>query len=222
MVAQHIGVDRSGVRQMNTSPLVALSGAIVEPTRDRPSDARTATFLQGQLSDMTNGGQWLTYDELATMRGISRASAKRLVQRNGWPEQHDDQRTVRILVPLDRSSPGMSKIAAAFGNALAIIRDAHAREIRALGEQLVEARYERDQERERAEQAETAIAAERQWADAFHQQLNAAELALQEVAQLRWQVAEAQQLIESLSARADERREAKWRLWRFLPMLQRR
>jgi hypothetical protein len=57
---------------------------------------------------------------------------------------------------------------------LAIVRDAHAGEIRALREQLVEARCERDQERERAEQAEATIATERQCADILRQQLNVA------------------------------------------------
>lgn len=196
---------------MSISPFVALSSAIVESTRAPPSDARTASLLR----DMPHDGRWLTYDELANMRGISRASARRLVQRNGWRQQHDDQQTVRILVPLDRWSPSMSDISAAFGNALAIIRDAHAGEIKALREQLVEARHERDQERERAEHAETAIAAERQRADTLEEQLRSANLAAREAleaaAQARWQVAEAQQLA-SLSIQADKPQEAMGRL----------
>lgn len=203
---------------MSISPFVALSSAIVESTRAPPSDARTASLLR----DMPHDGRWLTYDELANMRGISRASARRLVQRNGWRQQHDDQQTVRILVPLDRWSPSMSDISAAFGNALAIIRDAHAGEIKALREQLVEARYERDQERERAEHAETAIAAERQRADTLEEQLRSANLAAREAleaaAQARWQVAEAQQLA-SLSIQADKPQEAMGRLRRLLSIL---
>src|SRR5215469_9282408 len=87
---------------------------------------------------------------------------------------------------------------------LAIVREAHAGEITALREQLADARCERDQERARAEQAEAVVTAERQRADTLQQQLQAAELVAQEVAQLRWQVAEAQQAI-AFAAPTDER-----------------
>jgi hypothetical protein len=104
---------------------------------------------------------------------------------------------------------------------LAIVREAHAGEIKALREQLADARYERDQERARAEQAEAVAAAERQQADILHQQLQAAELVAQEVAQLRWQVAEAQQAI-AFSPPTDERHGAVGRLLSFLSGLRRR
>ena len=208
---------------MDTSPSAALDGGIVEPTENTSSDSRTATFLRGRPGDTADDGRWLTYEELAKFRGISTTSAKRLAQRSGWPQQHDDQRAVRILVPLERLSPGMSGISEAFGAALAVVREAHAGEIRALREQLAEARCERDQERERARNAEESIAAERQRAETLHEQLHAAKLAAREAldaaAQARWQVAEAQQIIASLSIQADVPQEAMGRLWRLLSML---
>src|SRR5690349_22237833 len=73
--------------------------------------------------DDTGNGRWLTYSELAAIRGINRASAVKLVQRERWPRSsgNDRQRTVRVLVPDDwlapakefqpdtASTPGMSR-----------------------------------------------------------------------------------------------------------------
>src|ERR1700744_52422 len=68
----------------------------------------------GDMSaDASGDGRWLTYDELAKVRGISRASAERLVLRNRWRRQRDNQRTVRILVPLDRLSADTSGVMSA-------------------------------------------------------------------------------------------------------------
>ena len=82
--------------------------------------------------------------------GITKASAERLVLRNRWRRQRDNQRVVRILVPLDRLSDDVSGdasddisgdvssdvsgISAAFETALATIREAHAGEVEALRE----------------------------------------------------------------------------------------
>lgn len=57
--------------------------------------------------DDTGNGRWLTYSELATIRGINRASAVKLVQRERWPRSsgNDRQRTVRVLVPDDWLTP---------------------------------------------------------------------------------------------------------------------
>jgi chromosome segregation ATPase len=64
-------------------------------------------------ADVSDDGRWLTYDELAQIRGISRPSAERLVLRNRWRRQRDNQRVVRILVPLDRLSDDTSDHASA-------------------------------------------------------------------------------------------------------------
>src|SRR5215472_3320582 len=89
-------------------------------------------------ADMSGDGRWLTYDELAKVRGISRPSAERLVLRNQWRRQRDNQRVVRILVPLDRLSADASDdvsavrsadvspdVSGAFEAALTAIQSAH-------------------------------------------------------------------------------------------------
>jgi hypothetical protein len=45
--------------------------------------------------------RWMTFTELSEARGISRASASKLVRRRKWRRQTDNHGTVRILVPPD-------------------------------------------------------------------------------------------------------------------------
>ena len=55
--------------------------------------------------------QWLTYSELATVRGIRRVSAIKLAQRERWQRQsgNDRARTVRVLVPDEWLSPARDR-----------------------------------------------------------------------------------------------------------------
>jgi hypothetical protein len=46
-------------------------------------------------------GKWMTYADLAASRGISRASAGRLVRWHKWRKQADNHGVVRVLVPRD-------------------------------------------------------------------------------------------------------------------------
>lgn len=46
-----------------------------------------------------DGERWLSYAELAEMRGITHKAAVRLTQRHGWRRQTGNDRTVRVLVP---------------------------------------------------------------------------------------------------------------------------
>jgi chromosome segregation ATPase len=50
-------------------------------------------------------GRWLTYPELATVRGIDKPSAIRLATRKKWRRQRDNHRVVRVLVPPEWLSP---------------------------------------------------------------------------------------------------------------------
>jgi hypothetical protein len=88
----------------------------------------------------TEGGRWLTYAELAAIRGIGRASAVKLVQRERWQRSsgNDRARTVRVLVPDDwlqpareRSEPSGKPPQASVenGGILAAIEAAHAGEV---------------------------------------------------------------------------------------------
>lgn len=66
---------------------------------DRPDDTS---------GDMSGDSRWMTYDELAKLRGITRPSAERLVQRRRWRRQQGNDRTVRVLVPVDSLSDDVS------------------------------------------------------------------------------------------------------------------
>lgn len=53
--------------------------------------------------DVTNGadGRWLTYDELAKVRGIKRIGAVRLAKRQNWRRQPGNDGKVRVMVPTE-------------------------------------------------------------------------------------------------------------------------
>jgi hypothetical protein len=55
--------------------------------------------------DAGTGGRWMTYDELAAMRGIKRIGAVRLVQRYKWRRQAGNDGRARVLVPHDALQP---------------------------------------------------------------------------------------------------------------------
>jgi hypothetical protein len=60
------------------------------------------------------GARRMTYAELADVRGISRASAERLVRRRKWLRQAGNDGVVRVIVPLT-DVPKSSKTAAVVG-----------------------------------------------------------------------------------------------------------
>jgi hypothetical protein len=55
--------------------------------------------------DAGTTGRWMTYDELAEMRGIKRIGAVRLVQRYKWRRQAGNDGRARVLVPHDALAP---------------------------------------------------------------------------------------------------------------------
>jgi hypothetical protein len=76
--------------------------------------------IAGRFMDDTQDnqdGRWLTYAELATIRGIGRASAVKLVQRERWRRSsgNDRSRIVRVLVPTDWLAPAKEKPAETSG-----------------------------------------------------------------------------------------------------------
>jgi hypothetical protein len=109
--------------------------------RDREPDS---------TADGENAARWMSFAELSAARGISKASAIKLVRRHGWRRQRDNQGHVRALVPLtwteregdaepDRgrdSTPDIGLLAGTFETALAAIEAAHARELATLKEQV--------------------------------------------------------------------------------------
>jgi len=71
--------------------------ALTRMTTDMPADAAA------------DDGRWLSYAEIAHLRGISIASAKRLVLRHRWRRQTDNRNVVRILVPADTIAEAASR-----------------------------------------------------------------------------------------------------------------
>lgn len=61
-------------------------------------DIRGDGVTDETLAD-TDGGTWMTYDELAAARGIDRISAVKLALRNAWRKQRDKYRVARVRVP---------------------------------------------------------------------------------------------------------------------------
>jgi hypothetical protein len=55
--------------------------------------------------DVGDDVRWLSYSELGQVRGISTASAIRLVFRRKWRRQDGNDGTVRVAVPVDEASP---------------------------------------------------------------------------------------------------------------------
>jgi|SRR5580704_11401740 hypothetical protein len=67
-----------------------------------PADDRPPPDISLAVRD---GARRLSYAELAAVRGISRASAERLVRRRRWPRQLANDGVVRVLVPLSEAVP---------------------------------------------------------------------------------------------------------------------
>lgn len=181
--------------------------------------------------------RWLTYSQIAEMRGISRDSAERTVRRRGWRRQAGNDGLVRVAVPLAWLEAGESsppdnhpdsppdKSTDANGMAVAIeaIQQAHRAEIEAkdslvgaLREQLTRAEERADAATARADQADRAIAGERARADVLRGRLDAAQQAAD---QARAAAQDAQQTAEGLRQadavrRAGGRLVRAWRAWR--------
>jgi hypothetical protein len=118
------------------------------------------------MPDGAADGRWLTYDEIAAVRGTQRVGAIRWVQRHKWRRQPGNDGLVRVLVPPDaltpttpprRSAPTVTPdSAAAFTVALATIREAHAGEVAALRERLTDAQAQAYAAQEVAKKAQVA------------------------------------------------------------------
>ena len=139
--------------------------------------------------------RWMTFAELATIRGTSKRAAITLIRRHGWRRQRDNQNRVIALVPLTwavtetageaheeahreahdapHSEPTGQAHAAAFETALAAIEASRASEIRALREQAQAAERHAKEAQTRADRTEVALAAERQRADALRDRIEA-------------------------------------------------
>ena len=112
-----------------------------------------------------DGGQWMTYPELAALRRVSRASAERMVRRHKWRRQDDNRGHVRAYIPAEWCVPPTEDVRRDIrrdgrGDVTAVIAPLQAA-IAVLREQLDHANQQADRAETRAEQAENrAILAE--------------------------------------------------------------
>lgn len=99
-----------------------------------------------ETRDDSPGGSWVTYDELARRRGITRLSAERMVQRKGWRRQRGNDKTARVLVPEDELPPDIPPLEtdkpSLWPAVLQEIREAHAHELIAVRGELSAVRGE--------------------------------------------------------------------------------
>jgi hypothetical protein len=115
-----------------------------------------------QFPDETGNGRWLTYSELAEIRGIGRESAVKLAHRERWRKlsRNDRDRTIRVFVPAEwlrqarEARPGEEASwinPGIFQEALAALRE----QLGAAGHRADRAEQIADTERKRADRAET-------------------------------------------------------------------
>src|SRR3954468_3479898 len=104
--------------------------------------------------DVAGDIRWLTYREIGEIRGISTASATRLVIRRKWRRRAGNDGTVRVAVPAEEAQRQGDKPRDSHGNISRTIR-ALETAVSILGKQL-------DAERGRADKAEAALASERE------------------------------------------------------------
>ena len=148
-------------------------------------------------SDITlavgDGARRMTYAELADVRGVSPASAKRLAQRHHWGQQTGNDGVVRVTVPLsalvkpaqtkeknvaDKQAMSPATGAADPATPVPVIHDVAgavipatdvlARAVEALREQLVRADEREESARRRAARAEREVEETRRRIDELH------------------------------------------------------
>ena len=134
-------------------------------------------------------GVWLTYAELAKVRGIDRASAAKLVLRRKWRRQKDNQGILRILVPAEWADPSQDKSADDTVDSppdMSQTINALEQAVAAAFEREKQLRTERDVERARAEVAEREREEARIRAAAAEAEAKGLRLALEEARRPFW------------------------------------
>jgi chromosome segregation ATPase len=169
--------------------------------------------------------RWLSYSQIAALRGISRTSAERMVRRAKWRRQVDNQGVTKAAVPLAYAEPERTNLPdrqgenppdhSAFKAALAAIREAKDSEIvakdaliAAKDSEAAGLRERADRAETRADRAEAALTAERSRVDELMADLTAAEAATERA---RHEAQEALQRAEGLrEAETTRRARGRW------------
>jgi hypothetical protein len=161
------------------------------------------------MDGVSEEGRWLSYAELAELRGISKSSATRMSFRHKWRRQSGNDGTVRVFVPTagfrDKSNgTDMEAMAAAIEAVTVTFRD----QVEAERTRANAAEARADQERARADVAEQRrqqVQAELQAAQAEARQVRA------EADQSRQHAREAEDALSAMRKAEEERRgQGRW------------
>jgi hypothetical protein len=162
--------------------------------------------LSSSLSAADNDGAWLSFPELARLRGINLTSAFRLARRHGWRRQKGNDGKLRVLVPavdrsidLDRDKDKGSKEPDkgqdnGLTQAVAAIRSGVLEVVQPLQDAIAVLEAQLTEANMRAARAESEVSSERARADTLRDRLEAAETHAREaeaVARSALQTAEA-------------------------------
>jgi hypothetical protein len=138
------------------------------------------------MDDESEAGRWLTYVELAELRGISKASATRMSFRHKWRRQAGNDGSVRVFVPASALHDKPQ------GSDMGRMADAIEATIAAFREQAEGERKRADRAEARADQAELRADRAEARADALRHRLEG------ELETARAQAQEAAQAAEAL------------------------
>lgn len=177
--------------------------------RSLASDRARVGIMDGDMDDARDGTRWMLYSELATARGISRASATRLAFRKHWPRRTGNDGQARVAVPPDGQVPSPDATPDATLDASRVaIPDNHGGAALARERERVDAAEARaDRAESRADRAEVREAEFRTITERQGQELTAA--------LLRTAIAETE--TRALREALDEARRPVWRRWLGLP-----
>lgn len=123
--------------------------------------------------DPSGDGRWLSYDELARARRISKASAERLVFRRHWRRQRGNDHVTRALVPAEflTGDPPPDASGDASPDLSPDARDLLAGALTALEDAVASMREQLAGAERRAETAEAGREGERARADALRERI---------------------------------------------------
>jgi hypothetical protein len=189
-----------------------------------------------------DGARWMTFAELAAIRGTSKRAAVTLIRRHGWRRQRNNEGHVIALVPPTWATPEQANGEAhdddhrepdSEGHSEAHATPFHSKALAALEVAMAEANARAENAlaladrsmalladaETRADRAERAVAGERARADVLRDRLDAAERGRREAQdaadQAHRQTTSALEAAEELR-QANEARKARGRMWRVL------
>lgn len=180
--------------------------------------------MADDVDDAGDGTRWMSYDELAAARGISRASAIRLTFRKHWPRRTGNDGQARVAIPADAQAPLPDAPPDTIHDSIPVTihgaRDGATSDSREM-EALARERQRADQAEARADRVEAGQAAAHARADraeAREAELRAAaDKEGRELTAVLLRTAIAETEARTLREALEEARRPAWRRWLGLP-----